>query len=321
MAAGIFVSYRRSDTRHVAGRLAGDLADRFGQEAIFRDVESIAGGDEFPVQLERALDQCAVMLVLIGPGWLDAADDQQRRRLDQPHDWVRLEIAAALRRKVRVMPVLVEDAKLPDPEQLPPELKKLTDRQAQFLSDARWRGDLQALVDTLSKVPGVPAVRGPAPPAVPPAAAKPGKRLALWGSAVVLLVILVGYGSGWFDSPADAAPAGPAVEASALVEAPAAGPAGPPDLSGMWISDVEEKIRLVPDGSEYKVEVELNGKRIGTGTARLNGSKLTMVTTEQERKSEKPDTYFCELMMADEYARFTGQCVSDGVKMPFTLKR
>lgn len=64
MAEGIFISYRRDDTRHVAGRLAKDLADRLGASSIFRDVESIAGGDEFPVQLERALDRCTVMLVL-----------------------------------------------------------------------------------------------------------------------------------------------------------------------------------------------------------------------------------------------------------------
>ena len=66
MAGGIFISYRRDDTRHVAGRLAGDLADEFGADSIFRDVESIDGGEEFPVKLERALAQCEMMLVLIG---------------------------------------------------------------------------------------------------------------------------------------------------------------------------------------------------------------------------------------------------------------
>ena len=81
-SAGVFVSYRRDDTRHVAGRLAGDLADHFGTDSIFRDVESIDGGEEFPVRLEKALAQCAVMLVLIGHDWLAAKDAQGRRRLD-----------------------------------------------------------------------------------------------------------------------------------------------------------------------------------------------------------------------------------------------
>lgn len=318
MAAGIFVSYRRSDTRHVAGRLAGDLADRFGQDAIFRDVESIAGGDEFPVQLERALDQCAVMLVLIGPGWLDASDDQQRRRLDQPDDWVRLEIAAALRRKVRVIPVLVEDAALPAPSQLPEELRLLTNRQAQLLSDARWRGDLLALVETLSKVPDLPLLRGAAPTTTPPA--RTGKPLVLWGAAAAVLVLVLGYGLGWFDPPAEAATADPTAAMEAPGGAPAAGPAAP-DLSGMWISDAEERYQLAAEGNEYRVDVLLNGKRVGTGTARLTGRKLTVVTTEQEQKSDAPDTYICELTMAEEQTRFSGECLSDGTKIPFTLKR
>ena len=105
MAGGIFISYRRDDTRHVAGRLAGDLMDRFGAERIFRDIDSIDAGDEFPQRLDKALNHCVLMLVLIGRQWLDATDDQQRRRLDDPNDWVRLEIATALRRGIRVVPV------------------------------------------------------------------------------------------------------------------------------------------------------------------------------------------------------------------------
>lgn len=320
MAAGIFVSYRRADTRHVAGRLAGDLADRFGPGTIFRDVESIAGGDEFPAQLEHALDQCAAILVLIGPGWLEISEGRQRPRLDEPDDWVRLEIASALRRNIRVIPVLVEDAPMPRADQLPQELLPLLKRQALLLSDARWRGDLQALLETLAKVPGLPPVRTGPPAAADAPPARPRRWLVPGAVATALLVVLVGLTNGWLDTQADAAPPETAAAERADPPAPPA-PEALPDLGGTWISDAEEVYRLQADGSQYRVEVLLNGKQMGTGTARLTGSKLTVETTEREKRSARPDAYICELTMADAYTRFSGKCRSDGEDFPFALKR
>jgi hypothetical protein len=186
MAAGIFISYRRDESRHAAGRLAEDLSQTFGADHIFRDVEGIELGVEFAKSLEKALAACSVMLVLIGPQWLNMTDHKRGgRRLEQPDDWIRQEIATALKRDVRVVPVLLEGATLPEASELPEDIRSLVGRQAMELSDARWRGDLQRLVDALAKLPGFAVDPKPVPPA-------PGrKKLWWWG---VGLAVLVGGG-------------------------------------------------------------------------------------------------------------------------------
>ena len=125
MSGGIFVSYRRDDTRQAAGRLADGLADHFGSANIFRDIEGIDLGVEFAQALNQALEACVVMLVLIGPKWLDIIDAQGRRRLDDPKDWIRQEISTALRRGIRVVPVLIDGTPLPDESALSGDLKPL----------------------------------------------------------------------------------------------------------------------------------------------------------------------------------------------------
>ena len=155
MPAGIFISYRRDDSRHAAGRLADDLSQAFGAERIFRDIEGIDLGVDFAKSLERAMAACSVMLVLIAPQWLGVQDNKRGgRRLDQADDWIRKEIVTALKRDVRVVPVLLEGAHLPDAADLPADLQPLVRRQAMELSDVRWRGDLRRLIDALAKLPG-----------------------------------------------------------------------------------------------------------------------------------------------------------------------
>jgi hypothetical protein len=182
MASGIFISYRRDESRHAAGRLADDLAQAFGPQRIFRDIEGIELGVDFAKALEKALASCAVMLVLIGPQWLDMPHAKRGgRRLDQEDDWIRQEIASALKRDVRVVPVLLEGATLPDAAELPADMRKLAGRQAMELSDARWRGDLQRLIDSLRKLPGFgDAPAPPEPWPVPPPAPQPASRKKWW---------------------------------------------------------------------------------------------------------------------------------------------
>lgn len=97
---GIFISYRRDDSGGHAGALARELGQRFGAEHVFLDLDDIRGGQDFVAALEQALGQCDVLIDLIGRHWLAAADGQERRRLDVPGDFVRMEIAGALRRHV-----------------------------------------------------------------------------------------------------------------------------------------------------------------------------------------------------------------------------
>ena len=110
---GIFVSYRRQESSHLAGRLYDRLADRFGEGQVFIDVDAIEPGVDFAEEICRAVAACKVLLAIIGPTWLTATDERGRRRLDDPDDIVRLEIEAALARGVRVIPILVEGAVMP----------------------------------------------------------------------------------------------------------------------------------------------------------------------------------------------------------------
>src|SRR5690349_10570277 len=110
---GIFVSYRRQDSSHLAGRLYDRLADRFGEDQVFMDVDTIEPGVDFAEEITRAVSACKVLLAVIGPNWLAATDERGCRRLDDPDDFVRLEIEAALARGVRVIPILADDAVMP----------------------------------------------------------------------------------------------------------------------------------------------------------------------------------------------------------------
>ncbi|MDV7395171.1 toll/interleukin-1 receptor domain-containing protein, partial [Arthrospira platensis SPKY1] len=116
---GVFISYRREETAGFAGRLYDRLVSRFGRERIFMDVEGIDPGVDFVEAIERAVASCRALVVVIGPGWSSVADKNGNRRLDDPQDFVRLETAAALRRSIRVLPVLVNDANMPREEDLP----------------------------------------------------------------------------------------------------------------------------------------------------------------------------------------------------------
>ncbi len=141
----IFVSYRRDDTSGEAGHLAADLRRRFGRENVFIDIDAIAPGTDFETRINQALDVCRVTFVLIGHHWLDATPDGSRR-LDNDRDYVRHEIATALRRPdVNVVPVLVEGIAMPAASQLPPDIAELSKRNALELSNKRWRYDVSQL--------------------------------------------------------------------------------------------------------------------------------------------------------------------------------
>jgi hypothetical protein len=121
----IFLSYRRDDSAGWAQHLAADLSARFGREAIFIDVDTLAPGSDYTDAIDRTLGQSAVVLVVIGPSWLTVADAAGQRRLDDPDDLVRLEVGAALEGQAGVVPVLVGGASMPSTAALPEPLKGL----------------------------------------------------------------------------------------------------------------------------------------------------------------------------------------------------
>ena len=149
--ARIFISYRRDDSSGYAGRLYDRLSVDFGDDNVFMDI-AIEPGEDFVDAIEQAVSACDILLAVIGRQWLTMTDGAGRRRLENPDDFVRLEIGAALKRNIRVIPVLVQGAAMPRGEQLPEPLTRLARRQAQELSDGRWRYDVDRLLTVLRKV-------------------------------------------------------------------------------------------------------------------------------------------------------------------------
>ena len=165
---GIFVSYRRQESSHLAGRLADRLADRFGEGQVFIDVNTIEPGVDFAEEIFRAVAACKVLVAIIGPAWLTAANERGGRRLDDPDDIVRLEIEAALGRGVRVIPILVEGAVMPRRQDLPESLAGLARRQALLIRYESFRYDAGRLVTTLEQILA-PAPRATTVPSAPDA--------------------------------------------------------------------------------------------------------------------------------------------------------
>jgi formylglycine-generating enzyme required for sulfatase activity len=152
--SGIFISYRREDCAGHAGRLYDRLEREFVGVKVFIDVERIASGEDFARTIEGMLQDCEVCLVMIGKRWLTAADRYGQRRLDKADDWVRSEISAALTRSIRVIPLLVDDASLPDAEALPGELVRLTSLQAHPIAHLTFHQDVDRLIETIHEAMG-----------------------------------------------------------------------------------------------------------------------------------------------------------------------
>ncbi len=148
----IFICYRRGDSPGEAGRLADTLHAEFVTD-VFLDIDTIVPGEPFEDAIGKAVATSDVMLVIIGLNWLTAAGPGGERRIDDPDDFVRIEIKRALDRNMRVIPVLVQDAQMPRPEELPEELRSLAFRQAIDLRLSTWTEDVQRLVEALEVLP------------------------------------------------------------------------------------------------------------------------------------------------------------------------
>lgn len=132
-----------------------DLVQQFDESTVFMDVSAIEAGRDFRKAIEEGVTKCGVLLVVMGPEWLEAKDEHGKRRLDDPGDFVRIETASALKRDIPVIPVLVRGAKMPTAEQLPDDLKELAFRNCVELTHARWRSDILLLIEALRRLEGI----------------------------------------------------------------------------------------------------------------------------------------------------------------------
>jgi hypothetical protein len=209
--AGIFINYRRDDAPGVAGRLFDFLATRFSRDDLFMDVDAMKPGMDFAKQLDHQVAQCRVLLAVIGPHWFDAKDKSGARRLDSDKDYVRVELATALKRDIAVIPILVDGAVLPAEDSLSDDLKPLARRHALELRHTRFAADAEAIVHALEAV-------------VP-------RRSMVWplvGGGIAAVVVIAAVAVLWPKlkaKPAVPPPVAVAVQ-PALVTAPAVAPPG-----------------------------------------------------------------------------------------------
>jgi len=153
-ATHIFISYRREDSAGHAGRLYDKLAQQFGEAQVFEDFEAIPGATDFSKEIRAALRKAQVVLVVIGPHWSSATDEQGRRRLDDDRDLVRREIRTALDSDVAVIPVLVGGASMPRERELPDDIAGLCQRNAIEISNRRFREDCDRLIREITQLTG-----------------------------------------------------------------------------------------------------------------------------------------------------------------------
>ena len=269
---GIFISYRRDDSAGYAGRLYDRLAAHFGAGRVFMDVEGIEPGLDFVDAIEEAVSSCRVLIAVIGDEWTSSVDAAGRRRLDDPNDFIRLETGAALKRGIRVVPVLVGGALMPLATELPEELKALTRRQAIEINHKQWEASTGELIRTLEgilKTSPAAAAASKQPSADPnaanigtSAASMAGNAAATHGNSrrwtlpvVVAAVALVAAGlwmiPGDRNTGADAEkkPVGKAVEAPAV-----AVPPGPKDVTPAVAPSAPASVAPAKPAAPEKVE-------------------------------------------------------------------
>jgi TIR domain len=178
-AERVFISYRRADSGGWARSLHDHLDERLGRGHAFRDV-AMEGGMDFHEHVETLLDRCDVLLAIIGKQWSSIRDADGKRRLNDPEDLVRREIARALQRPdVEVIPVLVDGARMPTEHELPPDLAPLSRRQACELADSRWDYDVELLTERVRVLLGAKRPR-----------ARPGTRLTGAGALIAVVGVL-----------------------------------------------------------------------------------------------------------------------------------
>ncbi|MDQ8023135.1 MAG: toll/interleukin-1 receptor domain-containing protein [Moraxellaceae bacterium] len=207
---GIFISYRRADASGWAGRLRDELASHFGASKVFMDIETIRPGVDFAKAIDDAVSSSDVLLALTGPGWLNARSSQGQRRLDDPDDFTRLEIATALRSQRVVIPVLLGGATMPSRTDLPDDIQGLARLQASEVSDKRWDYDVAQLVAVLETLLGD---------------SKGGQRNPVLLAGAAAAVALVVGAVAWSLSGPDAVVAELSPDRQLATEPPAAGPA------------------------------------------------------------------------------------------------
>ena len=299
--SGIFISYRRDDSAGHAGRLFDKLSENFGAEQIFMDIDTIDPGHDFIEVIDRALDSSKVVIALIGRRWTTATDSAGRRRLDSEQDFVRMEVARSLESGLRVIPVLVQGATMPSPNELPADLQPLTRRHAIELSDVRWQYDVGRLTKAIEESLGRPGGATTADEASRGGGRSSGRRAksglaGLRGIplavAAVLLVALIGIaafllrsGDGDENDRTPAA-AGAAVAAEEGVIAFVSDTSGSCEIHVIDPDGAGERQLTDSGGPNLRPDWSPDGKQLVYASERDGGSAIFILDVAREREKK-----------------------------------
>lgn len=327
---GVFISYRREDSSGYAGRLFDILSTHFGRERTYMDIDTIKGGDDFAAVIDEKVGQCDVLLAVIGEKWLTIAGENGDRRLDMAGDFVRLEIAKALERGVRVIPVLVGGASMPHPDNLPEDVRPLSVHQAMDLRDAHFHADADLLIDLLNKtVPGI----GGRPRDV---------RLRRFAPAALSVVTVAALAGGLFlfrqQKPPvqlnpDSSARTPSVQPNPDSTAPK--PIAPDmDVAGKWKATVKydwgdtyaETFDFEVAGRELSGMASLLGRDRGIFDGKIDGGRVSFMTKSQTSLGDKmyEDKHYYKGTVEGDAIRFsllTDSGAESHVPVHFTAKR
>lgn len=300
----IFISYREKDTSGETGRLVSDLKKVFDASQIFHDIEKLEPGVDFTVVLAKYLETSDVLLAIIGPYWAGPLPGGSSRIM-QEKDWVRMEIESALKRGIRVIPVLVGNASLPEPEDLPESLHPLLNRQTVEISPTRWDYDTGQLIGFLKNKVGVqPKVQRPAyanPGYNTPATTKKSSSVlkyligafALFAFLVVIGIVLYSAGDAQNGSDEEGSRIQPLYDSTAMLPATdqyeqdvvddvnsgtdqLEQHAVPTDVSGTW-DDLTGayKVHITQNGNVLNlISTNMFGETTGTGEGYINGENV-----------------------------------------------
>lgn len=289
----IFISYRERDTAGETGRLVDALYEHFSEDQIFMDIEKLEPGIDFTEAISHSLQSCDVFLAIIGPNWLGPRENGKLPRIYEPNDWVRLEVATALQRSIRVIPVLVDDGVIPQAEQIPPDLHPLLNRQAYEISNRRWKYDTEQFISFLVNDVGIQTKNEIKVESKLPANKLWFVRNALW---ILLIISIAGVGIFLFQrdqvnessvkgdhfgqtgaKDSFYSPQNIDIGPSSTTEQPTS--INPGNITGTWIEQDEgarSTFIIQQKGNQLTVEVNALGQRISTGTGNINGKDIEL---------------------------------------------
>jgi len=306
--AGIFISYRRSDSAPHAGRLHDRLCDYFGPDKVFMDVDDIKPGADFVSLIGEKVASCDALIAVIGRGWL-MRDEYGKPRLDDPTDFVRLEVEHALRRGILLIPALVEGAEMPRAEDLPAPLSELSQRQAVELSDKDFQRGVDKIIAVLEKLPALRNLgtklerRAKAPDA------STVRQARSWGVPVALLLVMAFIAWQWS--------AGQKTTAGTLAGEWAA------NIAYGWGDSYKEQFTFKPEDKQLFGTVSFLGAVRGIEKGEIDGEVLSFTVRYQEKVGEtvtdRTNTYRGKLEGGE--IRFTMQDDKGSPPVEFVARR